>query len=437
MNRLIFFVVAASAAVCCTALGLPSVAAAPTEAEAYVGAVLDGLVEEGLLTQEAADAIRRKAKAAAEAAAEEAPPPKKEWYDKVKIGGYLQARWNDFPDKAGSIGDPENEFEVRRARLKLEAKPTDRLAAKLELDLPVGDGMVAVKDVYADLYLDDAREWWVRGGQAKMPFGFETPQSSSQRLPFERSDARRYMVPGERDVGAWLYYTPRKLHERFDELKSHYLGTGDFGLLALGLYQGQGINTGEANDDKHFVLRMDYPFELGSGRLGQAGFSIFTGEYVSGNRKVTVDPPGPPPPITATVPPASVGEHAWNVHFYLPPDPWGVQAEYLDGKTVGVLQPNRFDPSTWSVGKTDVDGWYTQLHYSPCDSGTLFARYDEMNGFRKRGLGSLPTLNDMERWTFGYAHDIDSQTELTIEYDDVKRNGMDDDFFGVQWQYAY
>lgn len=410
--------------------------AADDAAKAYVDAYIDGLVELGLLTEAQADQLRAKAQAAAGEAAKAAPPPKKGWFDTTKVGGYLQFRWNDYPDHTGGLGDPENEFSVRRARLKVEGKPTDRLKTTLQVDVPVGDGVADLKDAFADWYLCDSHEWWLRVGQSKVPFGFEIPQSSSRRLPFERSDARRRMVPGERDLGGWIYYTPEHLHDRFDELKKHHLGPGDFGLIGLGLYQGQRINRGEANDDKHFAFRFDYPLALNH-RLGQVGFSVFAGDCVTGSKSATVDPPGPPPPITATVPGASIDEHAWNFHFYLPPDPFGVQFEYLSGQTGGLFKPNPFDPNTWFIGKANVDGWYGQAHYSPCEDATLFVRYDEMDGWRRRGWKSLPTMNNMERWTFGFAYDLDSKSELTIEYEDVLRNGSPDDYFGIQWQYKY
>ncbi|MFQ6133367.1 MAG: porin [Armatimonadota bacterium] len=414
----------------CTVAGRAE--AGPGAAEkAYVDAYIEGLVELGVLTQEQADQLRAKAEAAAQAATAAAPAPKPGWYDKTKVGGYLQFRFNDHPDENGSLGSADNDFQVRRARIKVTSSPTDRLKATLQADLPVGDGVVDVKDAFGDYYLSDSHESWFRFGQAKVPFGFEILQSSSLRLPFERTDGRKAMVPGERDAGGWLYYTPQELHERFDALKKSHLGTGDYGLFSLGLYGGQGFNKSDANDDKHLVFRTDYPFELGCGRLGQVGFSVLTGEFVSGKAKAKVGP------IEATVPAANISEHALNFHFYLPPDPWGVQFEYLDGETAGLFKPDPLDPNTWFIGQTDVDSWYGQFHYSPCEDGTLFLRYDEMNGFKKGGYKSLPSLNDLERWTFGYAHQIDSKTELTVEYDDVKKNGKDDDFFGVQWQYKY
>ncbi|MFQ5808763.1 MAG: porin [Armatimonadota bacterium] len=406
-------------------------AAGPGAAEkAYVDAYIKGLVEIGVITQQQADQLRAKAEAAATEAAKVTPAPKKAWSDTTKVGGYLQFRWNDHPDKASSLGKPDNDFQVRRARIKVEAKPTDRLKGTLQIDLPVGDGVVDVKDAYGEYYLGDAKETRVRFGQAKVPFGFQIPQSSSRRLTMERTDLK-VMTPGERDQGAWLMYTPKKLHDRFNELKSHHLGTGDFGFLTAGIFNGQGFNSSEANDSKHFVFRADYPFECGSGRMGQAGVSILTGDYVTGNAEATANS------TTATVPAAAIDEHALNFHFYLPPDPWGVQFEYLTGESAALFTPDALDPNTWFVGQADVDAWYGQFHVKAGEDGTAFVRFDEFDGFKKNGLGELPSRNDIERWSFGYAHDIDSKTELTVQFDSLEKNGKDDDFFGVQMQYKY
>jgi hypothetical protein len=406
-------------------------AAGPGAAEkAYVDAYMEGLVELGVITQQQANQLRARAEAAAAEAARAAPAPKTAWHDTTTVGGYMQFRWNDHPDRANSLGKPDNDFQVRRARIKVEARPTDRVKGTLQIDLPVGDGVVDVKDAYGEYYLGDANETRLRFGQAKVPFGFQVPQSSSLRLTMERTDLKS-MTPGERDRGAWLMYTPEKLHDRFNELKSDHLGTGDFGFLTAGVFNGQGFNTSEANDGKHFVFRADYPFECGSGRMGQAGVSILTGDYVTGNAEATANS------TTATVPTAEIDEHALNFHFYLPPDPWGVQFEYLTGESAALFTPDPGDPNTWFVGQANVDGWYGQLHYKPCDDGTAFIRFDDFDGFKKNGLGKLPSRNDTERWSFGYAHDIDPRTELTVQFDSLEKNGTGDDFLGLQMQYKY
>ena len=65
-----------------------------------------------------------------------------------------------------------------------------------------------LRDVYVDWFLDPERRLRLRFGQSKVPFGWENLQSSSNRLPLDRSDAINSGVPGERDVGVNVYYTP-------------------------------------------------------------------------------------------------------------------------------------------------------------------------------------------------------------------------------------
>ena len=71
-----------------------------------------------------------------------------------------------------------------------------------------------IRDLYADLFLTKDKEWRIRGGISKVPFGFETLQSSQQRLALDRTDAINSAAPNERDIG-FFSITPRLTPENY------------------------------------------------------------------------------------------------------------------------------------------------------------------------------------------------------------------------------
>jgi Phosphate-selective porin O and P len=116
---------------------------------------------------------------------------------------------------------------VRRGRLK--ATYTGDLAQYiLQIDVvPTG---VTLKDAEATLFIPGTRQnMMLTLGQMKWPFGYEAPQSSSEREFPERSRVVRAFLPGERDRGA-----------RF---------AGKLGTLRLGA----GVFDGNGTDNTGFI----------------------------------------------------------------------------------------------------------------------------------------------------------------------------------------
>jgi hypothetical protein len=58
------------------------------------------------------------------------------------------------------------------------------------------------------------KEYRVRIGQSKVPYGFENLQSSQNRLSLDRNDALNSAVVNER-FRCFLYWAPSKIRERF------------------------------------------------------------------------------------------------------------------------------------------------------------------------------------------------------------------------------
>jgi hypothetical protein len=99
---------------------------------------------------------------------------------------------------------------------------------------------VQIRDLYFDLSFDKKKEYRLRVGQSKIPYGFENMQSSSQRLTLDSADGINSAIANERDLGIFFYWAPAEIRERFAMLvKDGYKGSGDFGVFAFGVYNGQ------------------------------------------------------------------------------------------------------------------------------------------------------------------------------------------------------
>src|SRR5690606_31952000 len=138
----------------------------------------------------------------------------------------------------------DNGFFFRRARMIFSGDANDWISYYIQPDFAgsVDDDLhyLVLRDLYADIFLDPLKEHRFRVGQSKVPYGWENLQSSSNRIPFDRDDALNSGVPGERDIGIMYYWAPDYIRERFKFLiDSGLKGSGDYGALGLGVYNGQ------------------------------------------------------------------------------------------------------------------------------------------------------------------------------------------------------
>lgn len=223
----------------------------------------------------------------------------KKWYDKMRFSGYAQFRYNRLlesnPDLKceqcdKSWGD-NNSFAFRRARLVYQGQVHQRVFAYIQFDYAGTINVKAdksqnlhylqIRDAYFDLGLDDKNEYRIRFGQSKVPYGFENMQSSSNRLPFDRSDALNSAVPNERDFGAFFMWAPEKIRKlQRDTLAANgNKGMGDYGVFTVGLYNGQTANKPELNDQLHVVAKLSYPFRI-KNQIIEPGVMAYSGRYV-------------------------------------------------------------------------------------------------------------------------------------------------------------
>lgn len=257
--------------------------------------------------------------------------PFEHFFDHFDVRGYAQLRFNNLVSTNErlvnlqgdqSMGGPSNFF-FRRIRLVLSGELHPLIRAYFQPDFASAvssdsQNLVQVRDWYFDLS-EPSKQVWIRAGQSKVPYGFENLQSSQNRLPLDRSDAINSAAPNERDVGLFLNFAPTEIRRRFKYLvESGLKGSGNYGVVSFGVYNGQTANRPERNENKHIVGRVTYPFLIGS-QILETGLSGYTGRFViQKDENVLGDD--------------TFRDTRLGAHLILYPQPIGIQVEYNIGK---------------------------------------------------------------------------------------------------------
>ena len=295
------------------------------------------------------------------------PGEEKKWHDRIGIRGYVQFRYNKtlwgdkdsvsfWPDS--SVG-PDSSFLIRRARLILFGNITDHLYLYIQPDFastPTGSStthFAQLRDAYSDIFFDKDKEFRVRVGQSKIPYSFENLQSSQLRLALDRNDALNSCCRDERDIGAFFYWTPAFIRDRFKDLITKNLkGSGDYGMFAFGVYNGQGANRFEQNDQVHMVSRLTYPHQFENGQILEAGVQAIHGRFVpsTGPNASGVTP-------TRNSPNKGFKDQRIGLHAVLYPQPFGLQAEWNWGRGP------QLNESQTEISNASLNGGYVQAIY--------------------------------------------------------------------------
>ena len=381
----------------------------------------------------AAPAAAQDARAARREEAKEEKKKEAPWYERIQIRGYTQLRYNglfstnpqlknDQGDR--SIGDPEGFF-IRRARLIVYGEMAPFLGIYLQPDfgsaiqesLNVGQ----LRDWYADIFLDKEKQFRFRVGQQKVPYGWELMQSSQNRLPFDRTDAMNSAFVNERDLGAFFYYETPAIRRRFRRLVDSGLkGSGDYGMTAVGVTNGQPLNTRERNDNKHFFARVTVPFDIGSQTVevaagGYTGLFVPTkGEGITGANEYR--------------------DLRFHGTFVLYPKPFGVQIEYSAG--IGPeLQAKQ-------IVERPLDGGYAMVmfrQHTEWGAITPYVRVHRYDGGKKFETNS--PRHEIKELNAGIEWQIQKWLELTTEFmasdrtvDGKRQEGK---LFRLQLQFNY
>ncbi|QCR23670.1 porin [Pontibacter sp. SGAir0037] len=315
---------------------------------------------------------------AAPSATQQVPPvasPTKKWYERISLRSYTQIRYNrlletnpllkcDQCDR--SLGE-NGGFFIRRARLIFSGNVHERVFVYIQPDLASSPGggslnFLQLRDAYFDLALDKDKEFRLRFGQSKVPYGFENMQSSSNRIVLDRNDALNSAVANERDIGIFFYWAPTVVRERFEELTNSVLkGSGDYGMFGLGIYNGQTANRPEANNTQHIVARFTYPIKLPNGQFIEPGIQAYTGIYTLTADQlttgVTINPNNEATAPTSEPLAPNFKDQRIAATVVVYPQPLGFQAEYNVGRGP------EYDIATNSIQTKSLKGGYAQAIY--------------------------------------------------------------------------
>jgi Phosphate-selective porin O and P len=342
------------------------------------------------------------------------------WYEKIGLRGYGQVRFSNVTSSEGavlevpndrSVNEPES-LMIRRGRMVFSGDATEHLSVYTQFDLNgstgAADFSLQMRDLYADVWFDKAKTWRVRVGQSKVPFGWVNLQSSQNRAALERPDALNSAVEGERDLGTSLMWTSPVAKQRFRDLTGLGLkGSGDYGVVAIGAYGGQGLNRSDVNGNVHWVGRLAYPFKLASGQFFELGVQGYRGRFVSPVQAVTVGGTAVTPAQRAD----GVLDQRAAVTAIWYPQPFGVEAEWTVGRGPTLSADSQ------SIGADTVQGGYIQVNFRTQNrAGTWFpfSRWNYFDGARKFARNAPVTkVNEVD---FGLEFAKWAEVELTAMY---------------------
>lgn len=313
-------------------------------------------------------------------------------------------------------------FSLRRMRFKISGQVHPRVFFYFQADF-ASDGkyLGQLRDAYFDYNIDEVGTFKLRGGQSKIPFGFENLQSSQNRIGLDRNDPLNSAVKDERDLSIGLHWAPLEKRELFKELLAKGLkGSGDYGMAYLMLYNGQKANTLVPDTDKlkHIAMRFSYPLKLKSGQIIEGGISGYTGKYVTTDVNTGVKYRNEAGVTTATdALNQEFRDQRFAAHFVYYPQPFGFQVEYNIGKGPEYAFDVNNTISQHSIGLETLQGAYAQLMYMIRTEKQMiipFARFMTYKGAKKFELDARKY--DMKELEIGVEWQINKAFEFTANY---------------------
>jgi hypothetical protein len=296
---------------------------------------------------------------------------KTHWYETFAIRGYVQARYNRLLETNAQLKNEQGDrswgqdggFFLRRVRIIFYGQIHKNVYFYIQPDFgssasTTGLHFGQLRDCYMDIGVDKNNEFRFRIGQSKVPFGFENMQSSQNRLALDRNDALNSAVSNERDLGVFFYWAPKKIRDRFAMLvKDGYKGSGDYGVIGFGAYNGQTANKPELNNRPHVVGRVTYPIVIGN-QIIEPAIQAYTGKYVVAKDQLTTG--------VKHLKDLNYTDQRVAASFIMYPKPFGIQAEYNIGKGP------EFNPTTDSIEVQNLSGGYITLNYKTNYKKQLF-----------------------------------------------------------------
>lgn len=307
----------------------------------------------------------------------------RKWFQSFSIGGYVQVRYNGLLETNNNLecdqcdkGWGEGGFSIRRARIIFSGQIHRQIFFYIQPDfasaLDGGKNFGQLRDAYFDVGVDKKNEFRFRIGQSKVPYSFENLQSSRNRLSLDRNDGLNSSFTNERDLGIHFMWAPTKRRELFKSLVDDGLkGSGDYGVVSVGIINGQPLNSKELNKNKHVVVRASYPFNI-KNQTFEASIQGYSGLYHMMDDDIS---PGVKHNGSLNYRDERVGVTAvWY------PKPFGIQAEYNIGRGP------EFNKLTDSIETRNLAGGYVLLNYQLKLKNQLlipFAKYKYYDGGKK------------------------------------------------------
>lgn len=328
----------------------------------------------------------------------------KKWYDSFSIRGYAQIRYNRLFETNPLLKCEQRDrswgknggFFIRRMRVIFSGNLSDNVYFYLQPDFASSVSANAlnfgqIRDAYMDIAVDKKSAFRFRIGQSKIPYGFENMQSSQNRLPLDRADATNSSFSNERDLGVFAYWASPKKRQLLARLVSEGLkGSGDYGILGVGVFNGQAANRPEANQTPHVVARVSLPMEWKS-QIIEAGIQAYRGQCVLGADQISTG--------VKTTANRSYADRRIAASLVLYAKPWGIQSEYNWG------QGPEFDKASSSIQEKPLEGGYVLVSYQKIMGQKRlipFLRYQYYKGGKKHELDAR-------------SHQV-KETELGMEY---------------------
>jgi phosphate-selective porin len=311
---------------------------------------------------------------------------------KLKVSGYVQARYQyqESLDDSGAGGF--SRFTVRRGRIKT-TYTTDIGQMMLQIDA-VPDTGVTVRDAEATLYIPGTKQKMALTlGQLKWPFGFEAVQSSSDREIPERSRVIRAFLPDERDRG--LKFGGKFLNGMMNLNVGVFDGDGIFN---------QGFIGGDNDKEKDVIGRLGFDLKWLSGGLsGWYGHSI--GRRTTDIARTAYDR----------------NRIALDAQLYLDVLPLGgtsIKAEYIAGKGYWRSSGN---VKVEQLG-VPASGWYALLVQNVSLTNQVAIRYDRFDGENGRADdvtsdGRPASHNAVGTLAIALLHHFSENVRATLAYE--------------------
>ncbi|WP_407426168.1 porin [Arcticibacter sp.] len=331
------------------------------------------------------------------------------WYDTFNIRGYMQVRYNRLLETNDKLKCEQCDkswgenggFLLRRARIVLSGQIGKQVYFYFQPDFASsasssGLNFGQVRDAYFDIGLDSKNEYRFRVGQSKIPYGFENMQSSSNRLPLDRNDGLNSAFSNERDLGVFFYWAPEDKRKLFASLvKDGLKGSGDYGVFAFGVFNGQGANKPDLNRSLHTVARVSYPFEIGN-QVIEPGIQAYTGKFVVPEDEISEG--------VKFLDGRNYLDQRVAASFVLYPKPFGIQAEFNVG------EGPEYNKQTDSIEVQNLKGGYVTFSY-------MIKKFDQ----------TFIPFTRVQYYDGGKKHELDARSykvnelEIGMEWQPVKQ----------------